>query len=80
MPHHPLGKWLEENQQLFINGYFAQRIANGQFPPDNREPRASLPVVPAEASMSVEIGFLVAYRAEEQKKRAKKTAEEMKSA
>lgn len=76
MPHHPLGKWLEENQQLFINGYFAQRIANGH--PDNREPRASLPVVPAEASMSVEIGFLVAYRAEEQKKRTKKASEEMK--
>lgn len=71
MPHNPLRNWLEENQELCIDGYFTRRIANGE-QPDNREPHASLPVIPAGASILVETGFLAARRAEAQKKLQKK--------
>lgn len=66
MPHNPLGKWLGADRDLYIRGYFGNRIAKGDFP-DDREPRTSLPKIPAGTSMRVETGFLAALRAEEQK-------------
>lgn len=67
MPKSFFEQWREENTNMFIDGYFAQRIASGNFP-DNCEPRSPLPAVPVGVSMIVQNGFLFALRAEAQKK------------
>ena len=67
MPPDPLDKWLGENQDLFIKGYFGNRMLRGDSPTYYKSTR-SLPEIPAEASMEVITGFISALRAQETKK------------
>lgn len=32
MPHNPFDNWLGKNRELFIDGYFANRMAKGDPP------------------------------------------------